>query len=182
MEGPLCDTKCRKEKQLAGLSTALKNTEATKDSNPEAYTQARTNFYTIKEGPGWVTKEKQRVGKEQANPLLEQYQEKYNSLKQQLEDQSNPGNPHSEEVGDEAETRFIMKQLGMERNKAHVARRLVQLQSDPTTAPISGPSWMPLILNLLIVLLGILILYFFIANKKYERVTGMFSSKTSTIL
>jgi hypothetical protein len=184
MEGPLCDTKCRKEKQLAGLSTALKNTEATKDSNPEAYTQARTNFYTIKEGPGWASKEKQKVGREQADPLLQQYQEKYNSLKQQL-DQSTPGDPHSEEVGDEAETRFIMKQIGMERNEADVARRLVQLQADPSTTPISAPSWMPSwmpwILNLATVVLILGILYFVIVNKKYERVTGMFSSSTPPI-
>ena len=103
-------------------------------------------------------------------------------MKQQLEDQSQPGNPHSEEVGDEAETRFIMKQIGMERNEADVARRLIQLQADPSTTIISAPSWMPWILNLATVLLGLLILYFVIVNKKYERVTGMFSSKTPTNL
>ena len=179
MEGPLCDSKCRKEKQLQGLTTALENTEKTKDSNPQAYAQARTNFYTLKEGPGWVTKEKQKVASQQVDPVIQKYQEKYNLLKQQLDSQRGPENSEPQEVGDEAETRFIMKQLGLERDEASVAQRLVELRADSTTSPIATPSWLPWILNISILVLGVLIVYFFISRKKYEYITKRFSGVSS---
>ena len=69
-----------KNRQVEDAFKELQRAENIRDESPEAYQQARTNYYTLLQGPTWVEGEKQRVAKVEVDPLAAQYRDSYNSL------------------------------------------------------------------------------------------------------
>lgn len=175
MEPPkVCDAKCQKQKQLDGLYQAMIQAEG----NPEAYEQARIAYYTLKDGQDWLVDEKERIAKKEVEPLLQRYTARFESLKVEAQH----GNQVSElqayvkaqEVGDEEETRFLHKQLNLEKDKAGAAARLSQFGSSSTWY-----TWLPYILDGLIAIASVFIFYQLLIAGKLQKILGYFRTPSA---
>ena len=163
-----CDVACQRNKQLTTLLTSLQEATVNKGTDPEAYQQARVRYYTLKEGQGWLQKERERVAKLTVQPIVDKYKKDYAAAQQPIK------HTQTDEVGDEEEARFIHKQIQEERNKAGVQQRLMELtvSSDPTM------SWIPFAINILIALLSLVIVYLLFT--KFSVLKSYVTSQTTT--
>jgi len=151
-----CDFDCQKNKQLDLLQGALYTATLKKGTDPEAYEQARTAYYTLKEGEGWLHQEKERKAVEEVDPIIDQYKDRIrafelaqassNARQQALKD------VESNQVGDEDEVRFIHNQITKERNSAGVRKRLIELNG--------GSDWWSLLLNIILCFAILVTVYF----------------------
>ena len=80
MDIPVCDLKCQKEKQLKGLYDIMESSK----NNPVAYEKARLQYYTLKDGQGWLAKEKERKAKEEIEARIQAINAKFDSLKSKV--------------------------------------------------------------------------------------------------
>lgn len=151
-----CDVQCQRDKQLKQLSSAMVTAIQNKEKNPEAYERARTAYYTVKEGQGWLSKDNEEKANQQVQPILDSYQSKFDKMKQDMIYQSVAAQAKQDaigsQVGDEDEVRFIHSQIEKEREAASVYQRTKELEG----LPVDVYSWLPSFLDLL---LGISILY-----------------------
>ena len=56
---------------------------ANKDSDPETYEGARIRYMTLREGPGWLQQEKQRVNDNTIQPTIDRYRQQFSTLSSQ---------------------------------------------------------------------------------------------------
>jgi hypothetical protein len=126
-----CDIQCHRDKQLKQLSSAMVTAIQNKEKNPEAYEKARTAYYTVKEGQGWLSKDKEEKANQEINPILDSYQSKFDKMKQDMIYQSVAAQAKQDvlnsQVGDEDEVRFIHSQIEKEREEASVYQRTKEL-------------------------------------------------------
>lgn len=170
----VCGTECQRQKKLSGLKAALDAKTATKATDPAGYEAARVAYMTELNGQGWLSKEKERIAKDEVEPVLTSYQNKYKSLKEDTKSQGVFANLmnmlKADESSNQEDLKFLKKQETSETDKANVLNRLNQLQSgqQPTQ------SYLPIIIDVALAILGI-----FIAYTIYQK----FSSPTvSTVM
>jgi len=151
-----CDIQCQRDKQLKQLSSAMVTAIQNKEKDPEGYERARTAYYTVKEGQGWLSKDKEDKANQEVQPILDSYQSKFDKMKEDMIYQTVAAQAKqdvlSSQVGDEDEVRFIHSQIQKEREEASVYRRTKELEG----LPVDVYSWLPSFLDLL---LGITVLY-----------------------
>lgn len=176
----VCDLKCQKEKDLALLKTNLDN--ADKEKDPAGYEKARIAYYTLLNGQGWLQTEKQRIAKEDVEPLLSNYRTEYDALKGEKKSQSMFTQLMNHLKSQNNDNDFLNKELLKEKDKADVLDRMNELNAG---TPISNPSptgyyqYIPLIIDIIIALLAFLVIYLiytkFIQNKSAitNSVSGM---------
>jgi len=173
---PPCDMDCQKAKNLALLKTALDTAAENQDQDPEAYEQARIAYYTLLNGQGWLNSEKDRIAREEVQPILNSYNSTYTALKGEKESQSAfmslANNLKAQEAGDKESNKFLQKQVNKEKDKADVLDRLNSL-----SAPVASSSYIPIIIDILIALLMIGALYFGVT--KFNRIRSFFVSTPS---
>jgi hypothetical protein len=131
MDIPVCDLKCQKEKQLKGLYDIMESSK----NNPVAYEKARLQYYTLKDGQGWLAKEKEKKAKEEIEAKVQSINAKYDSLKSKLV------TVPTQEPGIHID------------DKVAVAERLSQF------TPTSMSSWFSIFLDVIIACLGLFICY-----------------------
>jgi hypothetical protein len=167
---------CQKAKNLALLKTALDTAAENQDQDPEAYEQARIAYYTLLNGQGWLNSEKDRIAREEVQPILNSYNSTYTALKGEKESQSAfmslANNLKAQEAGDKESNKFLQKQVNKEKDKADVLDRLNSL-----SAPVASSSYIPIIIDILIALLMIGALYFGVT--KFNRIRSFFVSTPS---
>ena len=176
---PPCDLNCQKQKNLALLKTAMDQAEANIEQDPDGYEKARIAYYTLLNGQGWLTTEKQRIAKQVAEPVIKQYQNSYDSLKGEKKSQdifTNLSNMlSSQEEADQSTNLFLKKEMIADKDRADVLKRLNELNSG---TPVSQPSptgfsaYMSIIVDVLIALLAIGVLY--TGYTKLNIITQMF--------
>jgi hypothetical protein len=162
---PPCDIACQKQKNLDLLKKTLDETD--KETDPEGYEKARIAYNTLLYGQGWLQGEKQRIGKEEVLPVINNYRNTYESLKADKKSQSmfiNLSNILTgQEQADSADNQFLQKELTKEKDRAEVLNRMSELNAGTPEAPpqISGVyTYIPIIIDIIIALLGIAVLYF----------------------
>ena len=142
-----------------------------KNATPDAYEQARVNYYTLKEGQGWLQQEKERLAKQEIEPILKSYTTKYDFLKKELGTQTQISELinmlKAQEVGDESESRYLTNQLNLEKSKVGVARRLTEVGMPPVSS--YSFTWLPMLLDLIIGVLIIFVLYQILFGGKIFR-------------
>jgi len=79
--------KIGKDQKLTDAFQRLQDAENVRDQAPNAYQQARSNYYTLKEGDTWIQREKQRVLKAEVEPVANQLMESKKKVVQQYENQ-----------------------------------------------------------------------------------------------
>jgi hypothetical protein len=153
-----CDFDCQKNKQLDILQGALYDASLKKGIEPEAYERARTAYYTLKEGQGWLHKEKEKKAVEEIEPIIDRYKHKISKLqasKTAFENRQQAiRDVESTKVGDEDEVRFIHQQVMKERNSAGVRRRILDFNGG------SGYDWWAIFLDITLSLLVLIVVYF----------------------
>lgn len=159
----VCNAQCQKKKQLDALATTMKS-----GPTPEAKEQARLQYYTLKDGQGWLRNEKEKIARQEILPVIQNLERQHANLQGQIAQKTNVLQQktlaQSTEVGDEAETRFIQKQL----DEASVLNRTFQLGQPPASVQ-TVYNWIPTLLDALIGLLGLVIVYFVFVAKKLNR-------------
>ena len=153
-----------RDKEIKNAYTLMKT------AKPDAYEQARIHYYTLKEGQGWLRTEKERLINTEIDPFLNQLNDEFKDLINSTSHTSSSSN-NTNEIGDEAETRYLKKKLMQEKDKVSIRNRLLVLGSNNST--IVNTSWLPFIFDILIAILGITIVYL-LASGKYSRILNIF--------
>lgn len=169
---PPCDLECQKQKKLALLKKDFDSRDPKTD--PEGYERARIAYYTLLRGQGWLAQEKNRVAKEEVEPVLTSYRQKYDALKgeqqvhgtfKELADVVKLQTETTEEDSDQ-----LKKYLQSESDKTEVLDRSNQLGGIPS-------SYWGWVVDILITLLGL-----FVAYKLYTRFVGNTTLTPSPVL
>lgn len=79
--------KISKDKKLKDAFQRLQDAENARDKAPDAYQQARANYYTLKEGDTWRDRERERVLKSEVEPLVQKFIQMRNTALGQFENQ-----------------------------------------------------------------------------------------------
>lgn len=74
--------------QLRSAFQRLQDAENARDQAPDAYQKARVDYYTLLNGPSWVTGETQRVARSEVDPVVQRYRNEYVSLTNQMTNQA----------------------------------------------------------------------------------------------
>ena len=155
---------CQRQKQLDGLKTALDTATSNKESDPEAYEKARIAYHTLLEGNTWLASEKDRIAKQEIEPVLSQYSTQYNELKNRKKQQdifvNLAATLKKQEKGSEEELAFLNNETGKEKVDTDVINRLTQLKG----APIPQFDWMSYLLYGIIGVLGLYVVYLLITK------------------
>lgn len=83
----ILDGKISKETKLRDAFQKLQDAENVRDQVPDAYQQARSTYYTLKDGEKWRETEKERVLKAEVNPIVQKMVDSKNSAMRQYENQ-----------------------------------------------------------------------------------------------
>ena len=144
-----------------------------KNATPDAYEQARINYYTLKEGQGWIRSEKERIISNEIDPFLNQLSTEFKELSSgtYIDDKPN-------EIGDESESRYLKKLLMKEKDKVSIRNRLLVLGGSND----NNTSWIPLILDILIGVLGLSIIYFLINGKFTKLVSSIYPMNNNNVV
>jgi hypothetical protein len=182
---PPCDMECQKQKNLALLKSALDTADENKEQDPAAYEKARIAYYTLLKGQGWLQSEKQRIAKQDVEPLLQSYTTKYNALKSERQSQKVFVNLQSllksQEESDLADNSFFKQQLEQEKSQTDVLNRLNSLQSGSTSS-FSVFRYIPILVDFVIFLLALVVMY--LMFRKFSRLQSLLgmgaASQTTT--
>jgi len=79
--------KIDKDTKIGDAFQRLQDAENVRHQAPDAYRQARTNYYILKEGETWMEREKERVLKAEVDPLAKQFEETRSKSLRQFENQ-----------------------------------------------------------------------------------------------
>lgn len=79
--------KISKDKKLQDAFRRLQETENARDKAPDAYQQARSTYYTIKEGETWKERERERILKSEVEPIAKKFVDMRASAINQYESQ-----------------------------------------------------------------------------------------------
>lgn len=76
-----------KDTKLKNAFQQLQNAENARESAPNAYQRARTNYYTLLKGDGWKTEEEERVAKSEVDPEIDRYRAAYRDAQSRINQQ-----------------------------------------------------------------------------------------------
>jgi hypothetical protein len=152
-----CDVQCHRDKELKRLSSDVLRIIPNREKDPEAYEKARTAYYTVKEGQGWVAAENEKKANEAVQPILDSYQAKFDKMKEDMIYADAAAQAKQDalnnQVGDEDEVRFIHREIMKERDEASVYQRLQELAGIPVDVYAWLPSFLDLVLGVTILVL-----------------------------
>lgn len=79
--------KIGKDQKISDAFQRLQDAENARDQAPDAYQQARSTYYTLKDGETWKEREKDRMLKAEVDPLAQRYQDTKTKALRQFENQ-----------------------------------------------------------------------------------------------
>ena len=68
----VCDIQCQRDKKLKLLQSIYLDSS----KNPEAYEQAKINYFSFKNGPEWLHKYKQQKAEQESEQVARKYRQK----------------------------------------------------------------------------------------------------------
>jgi hypothetical protein len=83
----ILDEKISKDVKLRDAFQRLQDAENVRDKAPNAYQQARSNYYTLKEGETWKEREKERLLKAEVEPVAKKFEDRKSNALRQFESQ-----------------------------------------------------------------------------------------------
>jgi len=149
----IANAKIDADLKLQTAFKTLQDAENVRDQAPDAYNQARVAYYTLLKGDTWINEEKNRIAQSEAQPIVNQYVNRYsiaanqsnqtrstislvNSVKDKMlsiqDDMQYSVDAFQRQVGD------IKNQINIERKKK---------QEDM----VNGGDWIEILLNFIIV-------------------------------
>lgn len=76
-----------KRQKIDDAFKALQAAENARDQSPEAYQIARTTYYTLLKGEGWLEEERERVSKAEVEPEIQRYKDAVASIRLRTQEQ-----------------------------------------------------------------------------------------------
>ena len=172
---PVCDLDCQRKKDLAVLTKNLDDATATKSIDPSKYIKARNAYYTFVEGPGWIDGEREKLAKQEVEPILKQYSNRFESLKKEEESQKIFVNLadaiKSKQDNSGYDQQYLKRVLVSQKNQADSTDRLNQLNSDFS-------SYLPYLIDFLII--GIVLFACVIAITKLDKIKSLLGFSTNS--
>lgn len=83
----ILDEKIGKNNKLQDAFKRLQDAENARDQAPDAYQQARANYYTLKDGEQWKERERERVLKSEIEPVAQRFEETKKQALRQFDNQ-----------------------------------------------------------------------------------------------
>ena len=155
MSFDVCNASCQRMKQLSTFRTAMETAPT-----PEARQSARVQYYTLKEGQGWLHREKERIAREHILPVVQDLERRYVRLQSSLD------TPAPTQTPPPSSTQAIL-------DEARVYNRLSELQQPATTTPAWwSAQWIGYVLDGLIALLAIVCVYLTTQTSLFARFMG----------
>lgn len=151
---PPCGPDCLRQRKLDALKLAMDMAEKNKDQNPVAYSEARTNYYTLLKGQGWLVAEKQKVAQEEIEPVLGRYASAYKVLENKDKSQHHFKSLAAAVKSHEEDNSLLSKEVQKVHDKTNVLKRTTELSSSTNIG-----SYLPWILDGLIAILGLVIVF-----------------------
>jgi hypothetical protein len=169
------DGKIGKDVKLRDAFQKLQDAENVRDKVPDAYQQARSAYYILKEGDKWKETEKERVLKAEVNPIVQKLVDSKNDALRQYETQRKTVDVVNglkdkvlslkDEVKYAADT--FKDQIHKVENAIQLERKLRSKKPDPTIW-----DWLDSILNILIVASLLYVLYSMYQKYRASRLTS----------
>jgi hypothetical protein len=164
--------KIGKENQVKDAFQKLQDAENARDQAPDAYQQARSLYYTLKEGDTWKEKERERLLKAEVEPIAAKFVENKTSALRQYENQRKTVDVVNglkdkvlslkDEVKYAADT--FKEQLDKVQDAINKKRR-----NRTADTPVSIWDWLDTILNIIII--GALLFVGYLLYKKFSSST-----------
>ena len=152
-----CGPDCLKEKKLEALKAAM-------DANPSDV-QAETDYYTLLNGPDWLSDRKESMAKHTIEPVLTSYRQQFEALNSQLNSQSQFADL-AKSLKSDGGMPYLKKDYEAEKSKADVLDRQWKLAGTPE----SEIDLLGMILYFLAAILAIAAS--FLAYSKYRKYTS----------
>lgn len=156
------DGKLDKDTKIRDAFQKLQDAENVRDQVPDAYQQARSAYYTLKEGDRWKESEKERLLKAEVEPIIKKFVDSKNDALRQYETQRKTVDVVNglkdkvlslkDEVKYAADT--FKDQIQKVENAIQRERKLSSKKPEPTIW-----DWLDSILNILIVSSLLYVLY-----------------------
>lgn len=156
------DGKISKDVKLRDAFKKLQDAENVRDQVPDAYQQARSAYYILKDGDKWKETEKERLLKAEVNPIVQKLVDTKNNALRQYETQRKTVDVVNglkdkvlslkDEVKYAADT--FKDQIHKVENAIQIERKLRTKKPDPTIW-----DWLDSIMNILIVASLLYVLY-----------------------
>jgi hypothetical protein len=176
-----CDVQCHRDKQLKRLSSALVSTIPNREKDPEAYEKARTAYYTVKEGQGWLAVENEGKANQAVQPILDSYQAKFDKMKEDMMYHNAAAQAKQDvlnnQTGNEDELRFVQREIMKERDEADVYERLKELAGTSTDIYAWLPSFLDLVLGITILVL----IYQIFVQGKLTNIKNYFTNNNGVV-
>ena len=162
-----------KQVQADNAFKALQQAEDARDQAPEAYQMARTAYYTLTKGSGWIDEEKKRIAAAEVDPELARYRTNYKdatdrkTAQQRTQDVMRSVKDGVLSIKDDVQytTKTFQDQIGKLKNQINIERRGREKTEDDQTPFYS---WVDMVLNILIV--GGLIVAGYVIWRRMTRV------------
>jgi hypothetical protein len=158
----VADAKINKDLKLNTAFRALQDAENARDKAPDAYQTARIAYYTLLKGDTWVEEEKNRVANTEAQPVINNFLDKYKSLQytrsrqQAVIDSMN--NVKQSVLGVKDDLDFSVSNF-----KKHLDDIKNQINKDKRDQDIQlakASTWIEVLLNWMIGLVSLIAIYF----------------------
>ena len=158
------DAKIDKTTKLATAFNKLQESENARDTAPDAYQTARVAYYTLLKGDTWIEEEKNRVANAEAQPIINNFLDKYKGLQytrsrqQAVIDSMN--NVKQSVLGVKDDLDFSVSNF-----QKHIDDIKNQINKDKRDQDIQlakATTWIEVILNWMIALVSLIAIYFLV--------------------
>jgi hypothetical protein len=115
-----CDIQCQKDKKLKTLQTIFINASQKAGLDPEAYEQAKIDYFSFRDGPTWLHNYKEQKAEQESEQVVRKYKQK--KIDKSI-NTPEPQEPQKQIIEDDYE--FIKK-----KDNADVEWRLAQINTN----------------------------------------------------
>lgn len=144
----------------------LQAAENVRDQSPAAYQSARAKYYTLIKGDAWQQEERQRVMQAEVQPILQQYQDRYEGIRKQITEQQK-----TIDVVKSVKDKVLSVQDELQYSVSIFGKQLATLKNQINMQKREEPTgmfdWLNLILNVVIV--GFLIAAVYAIYRKMNK-------------
>lgn len=151
-----------KQTKLNSAFQTLQNAENARDEAPDAYNQARVAYYTLLKGDTWINEEKNRIAQSEAQPIVNQYVNRYSvAANQSAQTRSTINLVNSVKdkmlsIQDDMQFSVdaFQRHVGDIRNQINIERKKKQEEM------VNGGDWIEILMNFVIVFALIAAIYY----------------------
>jgi len=158
----VADSKIDKSTKLSEAFKTLQIAENARDTAPDAYQTARVAYYTLLKGENWMDEEKNRIASVEAQPVINEFINKYKLLQdkrsqqQSVIDSMNSVKENVLSVKDD----LAFSVTNFQKQIADITNQINKDKRDQTIQLVKATSWIEVLLNWLIGISTVIAIFF----------------------